>query len=604
MRTLLKRFALLLTVCMLLVPFCVSALHVGAADAFDGTQSCSLTVNVGQEFDVKSPEAFTAVLYRVADLDENGELSAFSEGPFAALADYMIPEDGKYKAKEMAQKALEILYENYELLGGDYEREGLVGEKIEGLEPALYLVLIRKTEDEEGLTFELDEQDVPAATTAQIGMYAYTFSPSLVRLPDRSYDGEGNPGDWVYNMTIAFKGEQELPVQKDLTLHKVAAGEEKKPLPGAKFELYATRWAGNDIPSKTITAYVEGKGFVTLYCMGEYETDAEGNIVAGAPVLDDSTLYAWVETQAPDGYKLDPEPHFFFAYGDYAHPSYLGDEYHPFYEDWLNAEGEHMATRLRYSANNKGNDVGMVSFNRTTNPEDPTENVVTITNNGSVPLFVKIGVQTSAEYHPQREEDEYALLTEFTYCEPGEENWTGDGYGNYSYCKVLYPGETTDPIHIKVWDLWFTEGDLLPYAGRYVITYDYTAVHYHETEVDDEGNPLPYADYDWDPRELLPGEEDGEFYYEPLPASEWGVKVTGRPVKAQRSDCKTEQEDSENGLTVTNDESSEESVPEGGLELPETGGSGTAAYYIAGSGLVAIALFLFAVRKRKRTNVA
>lgn len=587
MRIYLKRFALLLAVCMLFASLCASGM-VSAGSVLDADATCSLTVNVCTDYqEDASPEDFKAMLYKIADLNGDATLRAVGN-EFGALESYLKPVDGKYQDHDLARKALTIAAS----LERDADETGVVGEKIDDLTTGLYLVVVCGA-DQDAPEYVYNEDGDAIATEATVGMYKYTFDPVILSLPfyqeNVDEDGEVISGDWIYNMTVSFKAERDLLVGKKLTLHKVDATDRQKPLPGAKFELYSTRWASDDIPEKTITAYVEGKGFLPLYYMGTYETDENGNIVADAPVWDDNTLYAWVETQAPEGYELDPTPHFFFAYGEYAHPSGRGN-----YEDWMNRSGMYMDTMLRYSSNNGGNDSGMVTFNRVKGKAG--QNVVTITNNGTEPIFVKVGVYMSTEYIPQIEEDEKALLTEF-YLEASGDGWSGGEEGDYFYGPLLQPGETTEPLFVQCAEWMMKPGSMTSYAGRYALTYDFSPVFYSDLFVDDEGNKLPHSDYDWDPRDPIPGEEDGEWIYEPLPESKWGVKVTGSAVKVARNDYAVGQEDSENGITITNEENPPE---EPGTELPSTGGRGTAPFYIAGSGLIAIALFLFAVRKRRR----
>lgn len=584
----LKHLALLLTLCVLLAAFCAS-FAVSAGSVLDADAICSLTVNVCTDFQDATPEDFEVLLYKIADLNGDATLRAV-ENEFVALESYLKPVDGAYQDHELARKALTIAAS----IERDPDETGVVGEKIDGLTTGLYLVVVRGA-DQEAPEYVYNEDGDAVSTEATVGLYKYTFDPVLLSLPfyEKKVDEEGEvtSAEWVYDMTVSFKAERDMQVGKKLTLHKVDATDRQKPLPGAKFELYSTRWASDNIPEKTITAFVEGKGFLPLYYMGTYETDENGNIVADAPVWDDSTLYAWVETKAPEGYELDPTPHFFFAYGEYAHPSGRGA-----YEDWMNEKGRYMDTMLRYSSNNGGNDSGMVTFNRTVGDEG--QNVVTITNNGTEPIFVKVGAYKSVEYIPQLEEDEEALLTEFQ-LEAFGDGWYGEGEGDYFYNELLQPGETTEPLSVQCAKWMMEPGSMTSYAGRYALTYDFSPVFYSDWFVDDEGNMLPHSDYDWDPREPIPGGEDGEWIYEPLPESKWGVKVTGSAVKVARSDYAIGQEDGENGVTITNEPTSEETPPDG-MELPETGGFGTFPYILGGSGLMAISLFLFAVRKRIR----
>lgn len=607
MKTCLKRFALLLAVCMLLTPLFVTG--ASADTPLDPTrEDCSLRVTIPwfKEEDPGTAE-FVFAVYRVASMGENGVL--YPEGAFGGMD--LNPVDGQYDADALAKTALGISE------GLEPDAWYTVGDTIKNLETGLYLVLVRGN-GQDRPEYLYDEDGAPYATVAETVGYQYIFSPVLVTLP--SLEGES----WVYWQTINFKAEQHKKAEKKLMLHKVDPEEGNKPLEGATFKLYSTRVPDDIIPEDTILTYVEGGnpfdetagGYVTLYCIGSYTTDKNGDIVIDVPFLDDNTLYAWVESKAPAGYELDPTPQFFFAYGEVIPNAY---------EDWMNVLSPvtNLDTHLRFNGKDP-QDAGSVVLHRraqVTIVEDEDDeaaegeetekvvrktvkNIVSLQNasdpeKGGQPVWVRVKAVKNEEFSGR----EWKSFGEFyPNCSDDYGLWAGGEGGWWYYNEPLQPGDMTVDLNVEV---LASESELENFAGRVAILYDVYPV------VEDGNGGYEPVDFFWDPfrREggenamfppaLLPMASGATGGYVVELSGGWGVKACSDTVRVQRSYYCDNKEEWE-VIRAENKKSNENPPDEPGEELPSTGGSGTGAFYIAGGGLIAIALFLYMVRKRER----
>lgn len=580
MKKIWKSVVALLIACLLLIP-------VGTASAAswpDLDSYCSLTIKLPSGVEAE-PDNFMVDLYRVAGLQVvdgyQGVSVVAEEGAFGALEDDLL--SGDWNA--IAQKALMIALDN-EPVASHY-----VNEQIDDLVAGVYLVVVRGMDQEVTLKEYTDENGDPAYSTAvNVMNYEYSFSPLLVTLPALEGDADnmtGNGGSWIYDISISLKVERSERTQKKLILHKKS--DSGVLLEGAEFKLYATRTADTPDTDDTITTYVEGVGYVTLYCIGTYTTDKDGNIELEAPILDDNTLYAWVETEAPANYELDPEPHFFFAYGMIVPNDYTY---------FINQPGV-LQTHLRYDTDNP-NGTGSVTFERSIYSGDT--NTVTLSNaEDAQPVYVRARAFDSEDFSVDGESLGY-FGTEFS-----GEGWTLDDDGYYYYDNIIYGGQRSAELKIRVEGAEYDDGNLLPNAGRVAIVYDFVPVQY-----DEAGYPLD-ADWNWDP--LYNGAEEAslnsdEAMIQPLAEAKGGyvielggsgedVKRTGTARYVEACYYSWDYSDSENGITVIN-KFNEETPPQNpGVLLPETGALGTVLFTVVGGVIIATAAILLAIKKRK-----
>lgn len=606
----LKRILALLLLCLLLVPLCA-----GSALAVNLDTECSLVIGIQEVSGVPSPSEIGVVidLYYVAGADYVEGYDAFTlkpleVSPFSALTERMLVASagGNSEWDSFAQEALQIA-----LACGAYAGSWPVtpvqsgvpfGLEINGLKAGTYLVLahgqdmeryivdyIREYTDENGDTQEVTEY----ATFARDAEYDYWFTPVLVTIPEKL----GN-GDWLYEGTPELKMEPHERAKKKIVLHKV--GDDGKSLPGAEFKLYATRLADPDKGdiTDTITTYVtgyekrengksvyEGMGYVTLFCQGTYTTDRNGDIIIEAPLKDDSTLYAWVETKAPAGYEItDDTPLFFFAYGmirpeDYAQRMQdLRMEMRVFTEpERFNATGSRVIQR-RVEGKKQ-----IISF-------------VNEAEDGNQRVYVRAKALDSCEGIT----DEQECLGFFSAEQISGEDWTYGGDGFYYYDCILEPGASTSELTFTIEgdEVEDADGKILSNTFRVPILYDFTPVQY-----DENGNP--YADWGLE----IEAEENGLVpSLQPFAVVRPGgpgitstddVKITGTPYMVRSSHFEMGNERN-SGLTVTNKKRNENPPDEPGVELPSTGGKGTFVFFLAGGGLIALASFLLVIKKRRR----
>lgn len=553
LKTLSRRFALLLAVCFLLVPLCASGVS-----AVNLSESCSImfhfdTNAFSDMFGENGNTAVVADLYLVADAVavENADAYTFQLRELYSHYGLPNPGDAGVDRDAFAQEAMKIALE--------YDATPTVSAvpantKAENLSAGLYLVLIHGNDVDYVDT--VNGKQVTTALSAD-GRTRYCFNPVLVSVPTKPADSEGsvntaNPGAWIYDHEFTPKPEQDDYSEKRLILHKV--GEDGKKLPNAKFKLYATRLVGdinggdiNDgipVDNEILTVYTEEYGYITLYCVGEYTTDKNGDIIISHPdVMDDDVLYAWVETEAPEGYDLDPTPHFFFAYqAEEAYPS----ERYPdtVYFDAANAGGSVWVTR---EMKHLGSSMANVLTFRNVSEEPIDLKVQGYDCEGvSFSLFDVPDLLKSFECETLDElNDSYDLNVEADY------DWSIDWDEGCGELKSL-PAGASATLFMRI-DLSADYKDVYEDHGLLRPTFTYKCFK--------AGESL--------------GTADARAY---------------RVVTYQYA-----QNDAEVGIHAVNKKSV---VEPDGTELPETGGMGTTAFFLAGSGLAAIALFLLIIKKR------
>ena len=584
MKGLWKRIVALLTVCLLLIPL----VSIGSSAAPDLSDSCSLTVTINQLY-ADDVDNFVVDLYRVAGLEaaegyQDTVVPTPVEGPFGALEEDLKPgEYSKHEMEALAQKALLIAAdEGY--MGYPPISVPLNSMPISDLEAGVYLIVVRGDwQDRAELKEHVDSDtgESSYSTAVMVGSNEYSFAPILTTLP--YYQGDdsintGNGGDWLYDGSVNLKVNRDNRIQKKIILHKTSEGGQK--LPNAEFKLYATRVADNEsLYGETITTYVEGQGYVTLYCIGTYTTDQNGDIIIDDPLQDDNTLYAWVESKAPNGYELDPEPHFFFAYGM---------EIPYYYDEWINQPGQFLETHLRYD-NEHPNDTAGVSFDRRISGNT---NFVALSNESDAEGSVYVRVKTHESYGCYRN-GEY--LETFDPRVEGSEYWIHGGDGYSYYYKSLAPGESTEyDLRIEIDGTVLTDEDgyQISAAGRLAIVYDFIPV----PDGDDGNNPFS-ADWTWDPQyhdademSLLPAG-----YVIELKSD---LRATGTARVVEVCNYNWDFDDRDNGLFITN--KIKETPPDKpGTILPETGGIGTVWFTATGAVMIAAASIIL-VRKKRR----
>lgn len=531
LKTLSRRFALLLAVCLLLVPLCASGVS-----AVNLSESCSITFRLDTNAfsDMYGENGNTAVvadLYLVADAVAVENADAYTFQLRDAYRGLPNPGDAGVDRDAFAQAAMKIALE-WETPSPSAVPANT---KAENLSAGLYLVLIHGNDVD--YVANVNGKLVTTALSAD-GRTRYCFNPVLVSVPTKPADSEGsvntaNPGAWIYDHEFTPKPEQDDYSEKKLILHKV--GEDGKKLPNAKFKLYATRLVGdinggdiNDgipVDNETLTVYTEEYGYITLYCVGEYTTDKNGDIIISHPeVMDDDVLYAWVETEAPEGYDLDPTPHFFFAQyeGGVANPELYPDTVY-FDADPDAAGGVQVTREMKRISSSMAN-------------------VLTFRNVSGEPVTIKVqgyGCEgVSFSLFDLDKEDGY--------------DWTIKWEEGYGELESLAPGASATLFM------------------RIDLSSDYKDVY------EDEG--------------LL----RATFTYKCFKAGSESLGATDAKAYGVET-YRYAQNDAEVGIHAVNKKSV---VEPDGTELPETGGMGTTAFFLAGSGLAAIALFLLIIKKR------
>lgn len=202
--------AFVLAVCAVLV---TPALD-GAAKAVDVGKACTLTVNPGgQDFAEDLAKANVVIdLYKVADaVEENGYDSYNYQflGGYTGLKYSGKPDNAEWTA--LAQEAAKIA------LNGDAPViKGEPAGKVMSLPGCgLYLMIARGADVADYVTTVTGENGAQnLATIARTSEYTYTFAPSLVSLPSKEADENGNistagDGEWLYDLSVTLKPQRE-----------------------------------------------------------------------------------------------------------------------------------------------------------------------------------------------------------------------------------------------------------------------------------------------------------------------------------------------------------------------------------------------------------
>lgn len=214
-----KLGALILGSVMGLTALCTPALATDAPVSGSAQGKYSLTVSAGTETDIENAGVVLDLYYVAsAAADERYDTYHYTMEPaYGALS---IPENITNDGwNTLAQQAAQLA------LGGESPLSPAVsglpaGEKAEGLESGLYLVIARgETEDGDYVTnLHEGEENVEAelVTTAKSYDYVYTYAPQLVTLPGKAAAEDGSVGtaveygDWLNDMSITLKPAQSI----------------------------------------------------------------------------------------------------------------------------------------------------------------------------------------------------------------------------------------------------------------------------------------------------------------------------------------------------------------------------------------------------------
>ena len=203
----------------------------GAAHAVDVGRACTLTVRPGSgDYAEDLAQADVAVdLYKVADAVVDSSYDTYDYRFTEGYAGLSLPEDPDSAAWDaLAQKAAQKA-----LAGGTPVASGKAGSAVRLPGCGLYLAVARG----EGITdytttVEGSDGAEEIATIAHSGRYTYTFTPSLVSLPGKEADANGDintagDGDWLYHLTVTLKPERSvrygsLQIVKDLRRYETS----------------------------------------------------------------------------------------------------------------------------------------------------------------------------------------------------------------------------------------------------------------------------------------------------------------------------------------------------------------------------------------------
>lgn len=251
------------------VPGIGAALAAGNP-APDLDRECSLTVRFDEKaYEDLSAEDLVVDLYRVADFDLTPEEA------FQRVARYLNGEYGTEEMERTAQRVAAIA------LSEDgprrYRASEAVNEEIDGLEPGMYLVVIRGAELRRLSDYMTELDDGTIVTIAKGEEYDYHFLPILVTLPGTVVAKDGTV-TYVYDGYIVPKMEQVVPTG-DLEIVKTLDGY----VPGQQgtfvFQVEAFVGEGRDrvrVYSDVVT--------ITFYKEGQLSVLIEG-LPAGAEVI-------------------------------------------------------------------------------------------------------------------------------------------------------------------------------------------------------------------------------------------------------------------------------------------------------------------------------
>ena len=184
---------------------------VYAAFGIDTEKSCSLTFELDGQYEELNSLTIPIHLYRVADVEENGEykvLAGYEDLDLASISNKTTAEDWEKlagKASELVEKlaaapTAEVQMQKPE---GSDKSKGVAGD----LSTGMYLVV---------------------AESVQSPEYTYDFTPYLISLPNNYYS-ETEDDTWVYDVTTGLKPAQterygDLVIEKTLTAYNATLG--------------------------------------------------------------------------------------------------------------------------------------------------------------------------------------------------------------------------------------------------------------------------------------------------------------------------------------------------------------------------------------------
>lgn len=345
---------------------------------------------------------------------------------------------------------------------------------------------------------------------------------------------ESEGGKWVYDVECFLKPERDSPFG-DFDFEKVDSRNHGD-LAGAKFKLYCSQPITD---GDWFTVYVEGMGEITLW---EQPAEEGRGVVDGCYVTDGKGPISIS--------KPTDEPYTLYALVEVEAPEgyELLDAPTFFFVDDPNGLGG----RNVYYYGDSGPGSDTLHFNQhgaALNIVDDGEfKWITVESNPEAqPVYVRIRVLTDVDY----------CLGDFPW-------WQADD-GWWYYREVL--GAEPEVA-------WETAPFGIHYGGLYtdeewgILRWSNVIVEYQTTPVLYDGNGKPYADWD-----------SGD------------VQTYGT---AQGKKCYAKTLENMRNHTVTIDNAP---IPDGGDEMPETGGIGTTVFIVAGGVMIAGALFLLAVKK-------
>ncbi|MBD5486716.1 MAG: hypothetical protein HDR18_14555 [Lachnospiraceae bacterium] len=181
----------------------------------DGGREGSVTVSAANadEFPDLAEAELVIDLYKVAEVSMVDD--GYSYQLVAPYTGLVIPDVmNSDRWRKLSQEAAKITLDTE---SGSSRQEpyktGATQQAIGELEPGLYLLVVRNNGATDYVTTTKDGADI--VTRVSSDAHTYTFLPELVSLPTKEPDANGvvntdNPGDWIYDIEVTLKPEQEL----------------------------------------------------------------------------------------------------------------------------------------------------------------------------------------------------------------------------------------------------------------------------------------------------------------------------------------------------------------------------------------------------------
>lgn len=184
---------------------------VYAAFGIDTEKSCSLTFELDGTYQELNGLTIPIHLYRVADVEENGEykvLPGYEDLDLASINDKTTAEDWEKlagKASELVENQSAVPDAEVQMQKPDGGDKSTV--TADNLSTGMYLVI---------------------AESVQSAAYTYDFIPYLISLPNNYY-GQTQDDTWVYDVTTGLKPSQtqrygDLVIDKTLTAYNATLG--------------------------------------------------------------------------------------------------------------------------------------------------------------------------------------------------------------------------------------------------------------------------------------------------------------------------------------------------------------------------------------------